>query len=194
MTAPSHTTCFKTFTPVKPTTPMRIVTDLLIDVLQPAVDGNVDSDHTSGEKYLIDPQRPLRHAIKDLSQSSLDFLTTEPPIKSSAVLPDIATMLLSPVKRRDLVTFEPRMSCEQQFADVLLAKDAEIQLLKSQTMRVQATMILQQLYCKQVRSQLGAKELKQEKKGEKGGKLHSDVLPLGYLWATSGLDRQRIQK
>ena len=60
---------------------------------------------------------------------------------------------------------------------MLLAKDAKIQLLKGHTMKLQAMMALQQLYCNQVRRQLGAKELKVKKKGEKGGKLHSDGLP-----------------
>ncbi|KAG6843921.1 hypothetical protein H0H87_011690 [Tephrocybe sp. NHM501043] len=37
-------------------------------------------------------------------------------------------------------------------------------------------MVLQRLYCKQVRGQLGGMELKEKKKKEKGGKLHSDGL------------------
>ncbi|KAG6907565.1 hypothetical protein DXG01_008402 [Tephrocybe rancida] len=86
-------------------------------------------------------------------------------------------MQLSPVKKRHLASFEPRTSQEQQLTGALLAKDAEIQLLKGQTMKVQATMVLQWLYCKEVRSQLKAKESKQKKKGEKGGRLHSDGLP-----------------
>ena len=176
MMAPSHSTCFKVFTPIEPSTPGCIVTNLLVDVLQPAVSKNMDMVNVSGDMNLIDPGQPLWHAVDDLSQLSLAFLTTESPIKLSAIPPDIDTMQLSPVQKCHLTMFKPWTSWEQQLADVLLAKDAKIQLLKAQTMKVQATMVLQQLYCKQVKSQLRAKESKQKKKGKKGGKLHSDGL------------------
>jgi hypothetical protein len=42
MMAPSCDTSFKIFTPIVPPTPVRIVTDLIIDIIQPPIPSSED--------------------------------------------------------------------------------------------------------------------------------------------------------
>jgi len=44
-------------------------------------------------------------------------------------------------------------------------------------MQLQVTMVLQRLYCARIRWQLNAKEVKDDQKGKKGGRLLGDGLP-----------------
>ena len=58
-----------------------------------------------------------------------------------------------------------------------MAKQAQVNLLKGQVLQLQATMVLQCLYCARVRQQLSAKEVKDDQKGKKAGRLLGDGLP-----------------
>jgi len=77
-------------------------------------------------------------------------------------------------KERDQLTVN---KTERNLRKVLLAKEAQVNLLKGQVLQLQATMVLQRLYCAHVRWQLVAKEAKNDQKGKKVGRLLGDGLP-----------------
>lgn len=181
MMAPSRDTAFKVFTPIVPPTPVRVITDLLVDALQPeAVSDNQ-------ETQLITPTRPLRTAIQELGKSRVGFLTSSSPIKSTSEPPDLMTTAISPIKQRSRcspannnivnpLTMNVQTPTEKYLQEALIAKQSQVDFLKGRVMQLQSIMVLQRMYCGRVRRQLGAKELK-GKKGKKGGKLHADGLP-----------------
>lgn len=98
MMAPSRDTSYKVFTPVIPPTPVRIVSDLLVDAVQPGF--NVIQKLKQSTTAILSPSRAVRTALTQLASSNGKFLTSSSPIKSSASPPDLETMLLSPVKLR----------------------------------------------------------------------------------------------
>lgn len=177
MMAPSRDTSYKVFTPVVPPTPVRIVSDLLVDATQPAI-----RTHNEPTKSTVMdlPSQPIRIAIPQLASSDARYLTTTSPIKSSSQPPDLPTFNLSPIKYQptkqnvDGTKQQERRALNQE---VLMAKDAQINLLKGQLLQLQATMVLQRLYCARVRRQLAAKEAKKDKQGKTGGRLLGDGLP-----------------
>jgi len=62
--------------------------------------------------------------------------------------------------------------------EALSAKQAEVDFAKGWILQLQATMVLQRLYCGRVRRQLAAKEIKEGVRAKKkGGKLLGDGLP-----------------
>ncbi|KDR81060.1 hypothetical protein GALMADRAFT_207931 [Galerina marginata CBS 339.88] len=91
------------------------------------------------------------------------------------------TAEISPVKQRgnkkentDLHTIEVKTWLERRFQEELVVKDAEIKHLKGYILQLQSQMVLQRVYCAQVRRQLKAKEKKAEKKGKQGGRILGD--------------------
>jgi len=77
--------------------------------------------------------------------------------------PDLPTVEISPIqtwtkKKRDQLTVN---KTERNLRKVLLAKEAQVNLLKGQVLQLQATMVLQRLYCAHVQWQLVAKRSKE---------------------------------
>ena len=179
MMAPSRDTSYKIFTPIIPPTPVQIVTDLLIDAIQPSVDPKLNQpSHEIG----IEPILPVRLAIPQLASSDICFLTSQSPVKSTMELPNFPTMELSPVKLVakaegvDLSKAVPKTKLEKLLHEALVAKSAEADFFRGCTIQLQASMVLQRLYCTRVRRQLQAKEVKMNAKKAKG-RLHGDGLP-----------------
>ncbi|KIL56474.1 hypothetical protein M378DRAFT_1034675 [Amanita muscaria Koide BX008] len=179
MMAPSRDTSYKVFTPIIPSTPVRIVSELLVDAIQPPVN---ESANQGSSGLALSPSRLVRMAVPQLASSDACFMTSSSPIRSSSEPPDLQTMELSPIKRQmttnnHLLTMGTAKERETQLREALLAKQAQIDFLKGQVLQQQATMVLQRLYCARVRRQLAAKERKVDKNGKKGGKLLGDGLP-----------------
>ena len=179
MMAPSCDTSYKVFTPIFPSMPIRIVTDLLVDVIQPPVNPSEDKASVDNIGHTF----PVRAAFHELRTSSAWFLTSDSPIKSSSEPPDIPALEISPMKpwteRIDgqLLTMMMKTPMERKLQEVLLAKHSEAEILKSRVLQLQSGMILQQIYCGQVRRQLAAREKKVDKKGKKGGRLAREGIP-----------------
>jgi hypothetical protein len=177
MMAPSRETSYKVFTPVVPPTPVRIVTDLLLDAVQPGI--SMEDQQTSEDRHSPD-NLPIWIALPQLASSDAAFLTSSSPIKSSSMLPELPTMEISPAKphqNQDLHTMKMKTVIERRLEEALVKKHAEADILRAQVIHLQSAMVLQRLYCGRVRRQLGAKETKANKKAKKGGKLLSDGLP-----------------
>ena len=190
MMAPSQDTSYKVYTPIVPPTPIRIVTDLLVNAIQPAINQSdknplsrekevehTSVEHTSHQSY------PVQIALPQLASTEAQFLVSQSPIKSSSKLPEMSTAEISPVKKHaptpkakdlDLLTVKVKTQLERQLQDELVVKEARIKYLKGYVLQLQSQMILQRVYCARVRRQLKAKEKKVEKKEKKGGRLMGD--------------------
>jgi len=94
MMVPSHDTSYKVYTPVVPPKAVQIVTDLLMDAVQPPV---AMLDKQSAQLPLS-PSRPVCMALPLLASSDAGFLTMLSSIKASSQPPDLQTMEVSPVK------------------------------------------------------------------------------------------------
>ena len=131
--ASSRDTSYKVFTPIVPTTPICIVTDLLVDVIQPPV--NPSEDKTSVDN--IGHTFPAHAAFRELRASSALFLTSVSPIKSSLEPPDIPALEISSKKpwteRIDghLLTMTMKTPMERKLQEALLTKHSEAEILKS---------------------------------------------------------------
>ncbi|KAF8067611.1 hypothetical protein FPV67DRAFT_1415819 [Lyophyllum atratum] len=179
--APSRDTSYKVYTPLVPPTPVRIVTDLLVDATQPAIN---PSNENSSQREPLQLTQPVRIALPQLASSGAAFLTSQSPIKSSSILPEMPTAEISPIKSRtrseknsNLLTVGVKTGLEKQFQEALVVKDAEINFLKGYIMQLQSQMVLQRVYCGRVCRQLMAKEDKAAKKGKKGGRIAGDGAP-----------------
>lgn len=183
MMAPSRETSYKTFLPIIPSTPVRIMTDLLLDTIQPEFK-SVDQSPSKDSRLLpISPSRPARVAVSELAATDVGYLASHSVVKSSSEPPDIATNTISPIKKRtprnspELLEIPTRPNTtERRLQDALIAKQSEVDYWKSRAVELQSTMVLQRLYCGRVRRQLLAKEQKASKSKKKGGKLMGDGL------------------
>ena len=131
----------------------------------------------------VEPILPIHLAVPQLTSSDTRFLTSHSPVKSTMEPPDLPTMELSPVKpvamragSADLLKAVPKMKLEKLLHEALIAKSAEADFFRGQTIQLQAIMVLQRLYCARVHHQLQAREVK-TKGGKAKGRLHGDGLP-----------------
>jgi len=187
--APSKDTAFRYFTPIEPTPAVRIMTDLMADVLQPVPDQQNEANETHNTCTTSRNLFPIRVALPELLASDVGYLASRSPIKSSTEPPNLETILISPIKRvrnlvtpawmfnEDLRTIQTANAREKAFQEALNAKDSEARFYKGQVAKLQSMMVLQRLYCQRVRRQLNAKEKKDERKGKKGGRINGDGLP-----------------
>lgn len=175
--APSRDTSFRHISPVEPSTPVRIITDLLIDTIQPSPN-NSNNTHEN-----IHDLRPLRRAVPELTATDARFLVSESPIKASMQPPHILPIQLSPAKclkrpstktqLQTLISTLTSTRLEKDLQVALVAKAEEVAILRSKVLQLQSAMILQRVYCARVRRQLNAKETKANK-GKRGGRILAD--------------------
>ena len=76
----------------------------------------------------------------------------------------------------DLLKAVTKTKLEKLLREALIAKSAEANFFHNRTIQLQASMVLQRLYCARVHCQLQAKEVKMNAKKSKG-RLHGDGLP-----------------
>jgi hypothetical protein len=184
MMAPSKDTSFKVFTPVIPSTPIRIVSDLIMDVIQP---------HESEERPQKIPPFPVRVAVPLLAQTELAFLVSKTPIKASTPLPDMPEIIISPIKHRRAekrtTAWEPETLQEAkeelqrekamnaEMKEELRLERAKNMEIKGIALQTQAQNVINRIYCGRLRGQLAATEKKKDKKDD-GGMLDEDLPPL----------------
>jgi hypothetical protein len=198
MMAPSRDSSFKVFTPVIPPTPVRIVTDLIIDTVQPVIPSSEDTQDSDLTPTKVVPHsQAVRIAMPQLASSSAAFLLSKSPIKSSSNLPDLPTMEMSPIKRSrkrgnlniqvgtsdesELLTIPVTSSLEKRLQEALVLKNAEANFFRGRVIQLQSAMVLQRVYCGRVRRQLNGKERKAERNSKKGRREKIDGEGLGRL-------------
>jgi len=103
MLAPSRETSNKLNLPIVPPTPVRIVTDLIVDVTQPVPENGHEasaSGSRSGSRTLLNsPHAPVRIALPQLKSTTAAFAVSESPVKSSSNPPPVeaVAMEISPI-------------------------------------------------------------------------------------------------
>ena len=174
--APSRDTSFRHFSPVEPPRDVRIMTELMADVLQPVV-SRKDGEDTESQNEPSNSHRdtfPIRAVLPEFSVSETGYLASQLPIKSSFNPPHLSTIPISPIKCRvssksynkedSLLTMMVSTPLEKALQEALIAKDSEAKYYKAQAAQIQSAMVLQRLYCQRVHRQLEAKEQKVAKK------------------------------
>ena len=187
MMAPSKDTSYKVISPVLPSTPVRIVSDLLMDVIQP---------HKNPERPRNAPLFPIQIAVPQLAGTDVGYLVSESPIQAAFPPPDMPNVNISPVKpqtrkRPAQETPEPPTLREIELEEKLLAWQAKTMKAKGEAMQLQATVVLMRIYCAHLRAQQEAREKKQSKK-DIGGKLDADLPPL--LTADEYVEQVRLKE
>ncbi|KAF7368486.1 HTH CENPB-type domain-containing protein [Mycena venus] len=203
MMAPSLETSVRGHLPVPPTTPVRVMTDMLYRACERAKKARLqgDSDEESDDNHSPDsptpqpdnpspPRRrrvpeirpdpfstPVKIAITSLRTTSAAFLVSSPPVHSSSTPPHLPPTVISPEKARNtaLLTAEPTTALERELQVALRAQQDKNKVQKTQMVAMQSALVLNGAYCDLVRSQLAAQEEKKNKK--KKGRLVGDGLP-----------------
>ena len=152
--------------PLSPTTPVRTVVTMLRKA-QP----QLDSTHPG-----YSPSTSSTHDAEDLHSTAFGFLISSSPIQPSAALP-IRRHILGPPSAvpKDLLSIEPDTQLEarlQECLQELIRREID---QYGKLIDLQASMVLQSVYCERLRSQLFAKEMAKQKKSS--GKLLGDGLP-----------------
>ena len=116
--------------------------------------------------------------VTNLSSTSAAFLVSEKPVESSHQLPCLPNINVSPTNKwkHNLLEKKPKTEheCElQQALSNAYTRQAE---LKSENRSIQASMVLQVMYCDRIQKQLQGQEKKKDK--AKGGHLVGDGLPI----------------
>lgn len=173
--APSKESSHQVATPVIPPTPVRLVSELLLDL---APLNTIDEDTTPPDSPTPARPKPLpvfanrgRIALNELQGTSAGSLFTSSPIKSSLAPPDMPLATISPQKKpkpddfiEGLLQRKTKTKLEQELQQALEEERARSRYWKTRTIHLQSTLVLQQVYCRRVRSQLKAKESKGGKK------------------------------
>ena len=109
--------------------------------------------------------------VAELSSTSVAFLVSEKPVESSDQLPCLpnANVSLSNKRKHILLETKPKTDCERELQQALSNSYTREQ-------GIQATMVLQKMYCDRVQQQLQGQEKK--KNTTKGGHLVGDGLPI----------------
>lgn len=120
----------------------------------------------------------LQTTIQELSRTSGAYLVSSSPVKASAPAPfHLPPQLPAPIPvPNDLLSHVPATIFEERLQDMLIAY---IQLATKQYETIaslQASLVLQNVYCERLRSQLNAKE-KAANTPKGTGRLAVDVLP-----------------
>lgn len=191
MLAPSKENSTEVISPVVPPTPVRIMTEYLLNALQKPLD-TVEEATTPTEC----PSTPTRShpaigtrsriAVNELKGATVRFLVSDSPIKLSAeppdmpVLPITAPKIGKTAKKNDiahLLQKPAKTALEQKLQNALEERDAVAKHWKTKSIHLQAMLVLQRVYCRRVRVQLKSREGKSKKRS--GRKLKN--LGLGWV-------------
>lgn len=180
MMAPSKETSCEGQLPIAPSTPVRIVADLLGKLSTKHDNHGDDGDNTEAAATRIRQpatmQSELESLIEKLQETSLSGLVSSVPLTSETQLEHNTTHLISPVKKKSPFSIEPKTSNEILLLALLRETEATNVTLKRHVLELQATNILNERYCKVLRGQLANQEAK-KRKGKEKGKLMGDGLP-----------------
>lgn len=156
--------------PIVPPTPVRAVARLLTNV-------GLQSQTNIGLSINSEVLAEALQTRKELQASSAGFLVGQSPIKPSSALPVHVTSMNIPFAIPEAILSKvPETVLEQQLQDSLMEVVRREASQYSTITNLQASMVLQSIYCERLRSQLHAQENKASKK-KGSGKLLGDGLP-----------------
>ncbi|CAA7264028.1 unnamed protein product [Cyclocybe aegerita] len=192
--APSCDTSFRHYTPVEPPAAVRIMTELIIDTLQPifitsspnndsdtdsegedegasgdAVDERGDEEYEAGEEEeeaVADGEQDKE--VEDGADEEVD------DVEEGGGEAGHEAGEEGEGEEQEPTTSTPD---EDAMQEALIVKAAAADYYKEQAIRMQSMLVLQRLYCNKLRRQLQAKEGKAERKKKGRGGILRDGLP-----------------
>ncbi|KAG1786740.1 uncharacterized protein HD556DRAFT_1247864 [Suillus plorans] len=160
-----------------PSSPIRAVADFLqklanTDNVASEAPDDVSVSNTPSESTTTSDVELL---VQQLNRASLSDVASTSPATSETRLNHA---IISPIKQKrgGALNIQPRTHNEVLLLAALHEAESANAALKRRVIELQATNILNQLYCSQLRGQLANKEAKKQSK-KKNGKLMSDGLP-----------------
>lgn len=188
MMAPSETTSISTLAPIRQTTPVRFITDMVRDYIDHQAiveekeqeDIDRDSDASDDDRNNINKDNEpssssvplfMRRSLDSLHSTPARFLVSRSPITSASKPPSFRPYKISPKKTtsryKALLDTSTSTEHEQKLRDALLESEARDEGRKESMIGMQAGVILANMYSGQVNKQLQAKEEKDRNKGKK---------------------------
>ncbi len=175
-----ETSCTGDGLPLPQPSPVKAIAGLIKQQAQ-----HIHTSHTAGTiiqaigAIPIDPilLKESRIAAERLSKTSAGYLISQSPIKSSSAVPLYIPKFPQPLPIPEkLLSLVPENRFEEELQDLLEELVKREAIYSSVLTGMQASLILQNLYCERLRGQLHAKEKKGNTK-KATGKLVGDGLP-----------------
>jgi hypothetical protein len=117
---------------------------------------------------ITEHQSAVNEAIQKLSSSSMAYLISSDPIPTASRIAHNSSQPITPAINAH--TIEPKTKNEVALVAALREAEAEVKSLKARVVELQATNVVNEMYCNTLRLQLAHKQDKAE--GSKGkGKL-----------------------
>lgn len=165
-TAPSRDSSYKVVSPVVPATPIRILSDALVDLVQaPLPSEDISNIQQRAQPLFPTHLFPARTALNHLQDTGAAFLVKNSPIKASAELPDMPTFEISPIKPKQKQKEIEQICSPAELHELLIEQQARVDYWKGRTIQLQSQMVMQRIYCARLRRQLQTKESKATRKG-----------------------------
>ncbi|CAK5275006.1 unnamed protein product [Mycena citricolor] len=183
---PSLETSSRGTLPIPPSTPVRLVSEVMREVHRQAK--RPRSPTPESEAGSSQPQAPqlalstyLQTSMQTLRQTSSSFVvTSSSPVRASLSPPRLPTVLISPEKERvsryaDVLCQVPSTILEEELQNAVKELLRENKRQKTELIQMQSAQVLNGGYIRQVRGQLAAQQ--ERKKNKQKGRLIGDGLP-----------------
>jgi hypothetical protein len=175
MLAPILESSYRGHLPLKPSTPVKIITDLLHEMRQKRCQERAEREHdeqSDDSHSEVNVDAPLTQiappfvqtAAKGLESTTASFIITSSPVQSMSRLPTLDSFAISPVQIRNTILLDdiPTTCRERQLQAALQEANEREAYYKGCMVGLQANGILNGAYVDVVRSQLEAQEEKEE--------------------------------
>jgi hypothetical protein len=174
MMAPSKETSCEGHLPITPSSPIRIVANLIGKLSSQDVERTtLESSESTASMH-----SEIESLILQLQNTSLSGLVTHQQVTSETRLQHGITCPISPIKKSTPLSpsFNPETANEAYLLTLLRESEATNISLKRRVIELQAANVLNEMYCNMLRGQLAKQEEKRQK-GKEKGKLIGDGLP-----------------
>jgi hypothetical protein len=178
MMAPSKETSCEGHLPITPSSPVKIVAELLRKLSSEKSSDNTD-DSLIAQQLPTTTHSEIESVIQRLKGTSLSGLVSNAPLTSDTRPQCAAAHLISPIKKKQPPAYHnvvPKTANEVLLLSSLREAEVANATLKRRVLELQAANILNEMYCNVLRGQLANQEGK-KRKGKEGGKLVGDGLP-----------------
>ena len=180
MMAPSKETSGQGHLPVVPETPVRVIANLIRNIS--LADDSNDINKNPDEPDAPTPQETVPStihtafddAVQQLSYTQLAYLTSDSPVRSGAPNPHAHSQPVSPARAGALL-IKPTTDVEICLLAALRESEDQVLALKQRVINLQASNILNKIYCNKLRFQLAYQERKKDSTVR--GKLVGDGMP-----------------
>lgn len=176
MMAPSLETSIHGYLPVPVPSPVRIISQLILDRVEENWKSAEHKSTPSATAPATPSRSPIHTALRKLSSTSASFLTTTTPLHSTSIPPHLNTIVISPEqpdRNRQLMEQETHTEAEQRMQEALREAETRDGRHKAALIGTQAFGVLAEMYVDRSHRQVEV----QEGKPKKTKRLFSDGLP-----------------